>query len=250
MRTPPILPVTRSRHKRPSADPHAKNSAPGIASSSSGCSRSAGCRRPRRRCRARRPALLHHQHVVGDQAHHGEVVGDEQVGQPEVALQVGEQVAGSAPGRARRARTPPRRRPPAAGRAPAPGRSPRAAAGRRTARRDGAGRPRRAARPGRAARPTRRRPRGAVADPEDPQRLVDDVLDRERGVERAVRVLEHRLHRPADRAAPRRSRSSTSTRRPRTSPAVGRLEAEHDPRDGRLAGARLADHRGGGAPGP
>ena len=37
-------------------------------------------------------SAVHDQHAIGDLAHRGEVVGDEQVGHPELALQLGEQV--------------------------------------------------------------------------------------------------------------------------------------------------------------
>ena len=55
-------------------------------------------------------AVLHHHHLVGDEAHHRQVVADEDVGQAELVLQV--LAAGSAPAPAprRRAPTPPRRR--------------------------------------------------------------------------------------------------------------------------------------------
>ena len=38
------------------------------------------------------PAEVHHRDLVGDVPHHGEVMGDEQVRQPELILQVFEQV--------------------------------------------------------------------------------------------------------------------------------------------------------------
>ena len=37
-------------------------------------------------------AMLHHDHVVGDLTHHGEIVRDEQVGEPLLGLQVVEQM--------------------------------------------------------------------------------------------------------------------------------------------------------------
>ena len=36
--------------------------------------------------------MLHHDHVVGDLTHHGEIVRDEQVGEPLLGLQVVEQM--------------------------------------------------------------------------------------------------------------------------------------------------------------
>ena len=39
-----------------------------------------------------RPAEIHHHHVVGDEAHDREIVADEDVGEAELLLQVGEQV--------------------------------------------------------------------------------------------------------------------------------------------------------------
>ena len=39
-----------------------------------------------------REAQVHDQHVVRDVAHHAEVVRDEEIGEPELALQVGEKV--------------------------------------------------------------------------------------------------------------------------------------------------------------
>ena len=39
-----------------------------------------------------RPAEIHHHHLVGDVAHHRQVVADEQIGEPELVLQVHQQV--------------------------------------------------------------------------------------------------------------------------------------------------------------
>ena len=43
------------------------------------------------------PAEVHDGEAVGDVAHHGQVVGDEQVRDPELVTQVGEQVADRGP---------------------------------------------------------------------------------------------------------------------------------------------------------
>ncbi len=62
-----------------------------------------------------RQAQVHHQHVVGDVAHHAEVVRDEQVGQPELVPAGRPAGSAPAPGPRRPAPTPVRRPPPAPG---------------------------------------------------------------------------------------------------------------------------------------
>ena len=79
-------------------------------------------------------AEVHHRDPVADVPHHGQVVGDEEVGEPELVLQVDEQVDAPAPGSRRRARTPARRRRSAWAAAPAPGPPRCAAAGHRRTR--------------------------------------------------------------------------------------------------------------------
>ena len=194
------------------------------------------------------PALLHDQHVVGELPHDGEVVGDEEVGQPEPVLQVGRAGSASAPGRARRGPRPPRRRPPAAGRGPARGRSPPAAAGRRRARWAGAAPASRAAPPGRAApRPARRRearsPTRATRSGSSTMCSIEYVGSSEAYGSWNTGCMARRM---ARRRAPRAV--STTSPSIRTSPAVGPFEAEDHLRDRRLAGARLADHGRGRAP--
>ena len=192
--------------------------------------------------------LLHHADVVGDDAHDREVVGDEEVRQAELGLQVGEQAQdlrlhehverrdrlvedddlglqrertrdGDALALAARELV-------------------RVAAARACA----------AATPGRAARRPRSRrdawsPTLCVA-----QRLRDRVADVAQRVQRAVRVLEDRLHAAAEieqllaaHASPGRSPPTTIL------PLVGVLELQQQLRDGRLARARLAHERHGGA---
>ena len=123
-------------------------------------------------------AGAHHGDVVGDLADDGEVVGDEQVADAEVASAGRRAARGSGPARRRRAPRPARRRRRARARARARGRWRPAGAGRRTARPACAAAPRSAARRGRAARRRgRRRPRRSPI-PNATQRLGDDLLDR------------------------------------------------------------------------
>ena len=52
----------------------------------------AGARNTSRRAKLDEAAEIHHGDAVGDVRDHGEIVGDEHVGKPEFALQVGEQI--------------------------------------------------------------------------------------------------------------------------------------------------------------
>ena len=64
---------------------------PGTAASRAGCRGARGCEH-RRPGVLHDPAEVHHRHPVGDVLHHRQVVRDEQVGQPELLLQVLQQV--------------------------------------------------------------------------------------------------------------------------------------------------------------
>ena len=79
-------------------------------------------------------AEVHHRHPVGDVAHHRQVVGDEEVGEAELVLQLLEQVHDAGLDATRRAPTPARRARSAPARGRAPGRCRRAGAGRRRTR--------------------------------------------------------------------------------------------------------------------
>ena len=108
---------TRSR----TAAPAARGSSPLTATrlerwrgSSTGCSPGARARMQRRLEHFRpgtvldRPPEIHHDDLVGDVAHHREVVRDEQVREPELVLQVAPRGSAPGPGPTRRARRPAR----------------------------------------------------------------------------------------------------------------------------------------------
>ena len=185
-------------------------------------------RMPRRRehasrfgpCSTARPQI-HHQHVVGDVAHHRQVVADEQIGQVELVLQVHHQVQHLRLDRHVQRRDRFVRHHDARV----------AASGRGRWRCAGAGRPRTCADNGRtgpaAARPcaiiarAAASPRVPVAAMVDRQRFLQDRAHRLARIERAIRVLEHHLHatqQPAAFGAARRRVGSPSISR---SPAVG-----------------------------
>ena len=142
------------------------------------------------------PAEVHDPDPVADVLDDREVVGDEQVGQVEVARAGRAAGSGSGSGSTRRARRPARRRRRTPGPARAPGRCRCAGAGRPRTRAGSAGRSRAAGRPPRGS--PRPACRGALPQPFSlslgQQALADDVADRHPRVERADRVLEDDLH--------------------------------------------------------
>ena len=162
--------------------------------------------RPSRACSTGRPQI-HHQHLVGDVAHHREVVADEQVGEARTRPAGPSSGSAPAPGSRRRAPTPARPPPPRADSASARGRSRCAGAGRRRTCAD-SGRTGRARSPTFAiiARAAASRARAAAATI-DRERLLQDRAHGLARIERAVRVLEHHLH-GEPQSAPRRAVAS------------------------------------------
>ena len=150
-------------------------------------------------CSIARPEV-HHQHVVRDVADHGQVVRDEEIGEAELALQVGEQIQ-----HLRLHRDVERRH-----RLVGHDQRRVRASARARSRCAGAGRPRTCADSGRSARAagrpwraSRARARRAAAGGEvgvDRERRLQDRADLLARIERAVGVLEHHLHRLAQLA--------------------------------------------------
>ena len=189
------------------------------------------------------PPEVHHGDAVGDVLDDRQVVGDEDQRHAELALEVADQVQdlGLHEHVERRDRLvgddqvgPERQR--------RGDRHPLALAARelvRAASRRGAATARRS----RAARPPARSRSAARADAERVERLAHRAGHRPARVERAVGVLEDRLHAAAEaRAGP----SGGRRRRPpsnRTVPAVGAHQPEQAPAERRLPRARLADDR-------
>ena len=170
-----------------------------------------------------------------------EVVGDEQVGEAEVALEVREQVRRSAPGSRRRAPRRARRDHQLRLERQRPGDpDPLPLARPRT--RAGSGFGARAASPTRSSSSSTRRssspPVGAAVQP---QRVADDLRDPPARVERGERVLEDHLQLAAARAQVSRAEPDSSSPSKRTEPEVGCYELQHRAAEGRLAAAGLAD---------
>ena len=137
------------------------------------------------------PADIHDRHAVADVLDHAEVVADEQVGQPELLLQVLQQVQGLGPDAdVQRRHRLVRDHQPRIG-WPARGRCRCAGARRRRRRADSDGRIRAAGRPARSSPATMLGDLAAGRQPVDAQHLADDVDHRHARVERGLRVLEH-----------------------------------------------------------
>ncbi len=185
-------------------------------------------------------AQIHHGHPVGDVAHHREVVGHEQVGQPELGLELLQQVDDLGLDRDVQRRD----RLVADDQARLHGQRPGDADALALAARQLVRVP--AGHGGQQARVAEQLvdPRGAGGpvrhDAVDGERLRDDLAHRHPRVERAVRVLEDDLHAPAHPA-------QLGVRELRHVPALedhlaagGRLEPEDGAAGGGLAAARLA----------
>ena len=193
----------------------------------------------RLRCDLDESAEVHHRHAMAHVAHDRQVVRDEQEREPELTLEIGEEVQdlgldrdverGDGLVAHQEAR--------AEGQRPCdPDPLPLAAAERmRVARHVIAGQAHRVEqlahpRGGRAARGT-----------EVAKRLADDVADREARIQRRVPVLEHHLHRPPEGAEPPLGDGGDVLALEHDAPPRHRKEAQDQPPHRRLAAAALAD---------
>ena len=194
------------------------------------------------------PAQVHHADPVADVAHHGEVVGDEEVGQAAAALQVLHDVEhlgldGDVERRGRLVADEELR----LGRQRAGDRDALALAARELVREAPAVRGRQAHGGEQFGHPGLQR-RGPLHQRVLAQRLADDVQHRPARVEAGVRVLEDHLHAPAQLPAgcAAQRRRHVLARIAHAAPA-GRVQAHQQPRDRALATTRFAHQRQGAA---
>jgi len=190
------------------------------------------------------PPEIHDRHPVRHVLHHRQVVGDEQIRQPEPRLQIGQQIHHLRLDRhieradrlvQHHQRRFERQRPGDADPLPlTAGKFVRVAG--RVIRRE-ADQLQQLRHPG--------TPGGRIADPVHHQRLGEDVVHAHARIERGERVLEHHLHPPPHRPQRRPTEAGDVRALEPDNPARRLDQAERQPRRGALAAAAFADQRKG-----